>query len=99
MRVTKIPLLLLITAVVLGQSAATAGPRGMQRYVDNHEMTLENAVGRAKKQYNGRVISAETDRRNGKGTHNIRILTEDGRVRRLRYDQQTGEYIRPPRKR
>ena len=95
MRLSKIGLFLLVAAVVTGQSVATAGPRGMQRYVDNREMTLENAVTHARKQYNGRVISADTDRQDGRRTHNIRILTDDGRVRRLRYDQQTGEYIQP----
>jgi len=74
-----------------------AGPReGVRSY------SLESAVSRARNQYQGRVISAETEKQNGQRTHNIRILTDDGRLRRLRVDPRTGDYVRPgqrPRKR
>ena len=60
-------------------------------------VSLESAVSNARDHYRGRVISAETGKRNGNAPHKIRILTEDGRVRRLRVDPETGEYLQPSR--
>lgn len=60
-------------------------------------VSLENAVSNARDHYRGRVISAETGKRNGNAPHKIRILTKDGRVRRLRVDPRTGEYLQPDR--
>ena len=40
----------------------------------------------------GRVLSAETDRRGGRESHKIRILTRDGRVKRLRMDAESGRF-------
>jgi hypothetical protein len=48
------------------------------------EVSLNSAVEQAKKRTGGRVISAETRNQNGRKVHNIRILTNDGKVRRLR---------------
>ncbi len=98
MSFSRLSFLLLIAAVMSNQTVTAGNHRGMDRYESVYEITLDNAVTRAKDQYKGRVISAETDKRNGKGTHKIRILTDDGRVRRLNVDQQTGEYVRPPRR-
>ncbi len=86
--------MLSVTIGLLSQPSM-AGPReGMRSY------SLENAVSRARNQYQGRVISAETDRNGDRRTHNIRILTEDGHLKRLRVDPKTGEYVRPrPRNR
>ncbi|MEW8626093.1 MAG: PepSY domain-containing protein [Candidatus Thiodiazotropha sp.] len=48
------------------------------------EVSLDKAVEQAKKRTGGQVISAETRNQDGRRVHNIRILTEDGKVRRLR---------------
>ena len=48
--------------------------------------SLEEAVSEARERYNGRVLSAETERRDGRESHRIRILTDDGRVKRLNID-------------
>jgi uncharacterized membrane protein YkoI len=58
--------------------------------------SLDQAVSEAREQYNGRVLSAETQRRDGRESHRIRILTDDGRVKRLRIDAESG---RPERHR
>jgi uncharacterized membrane protein YkoI len=58
--------------------------------------SLEDAVSEARDRYPGRVISAETRRNNGHESHNIRILTDDGRVKRLNIDAESG---RPERRR
>lgn len=50
------------------------------------DISLDQAVEQAKQRLGGRVISAETNERNGKRIHNVRILTKDGKVRRLRID-------------
>lgn len=88
--------MLSVTIGLLSQPSM-AGPReGSRSY------SLENAVSRARNQYQGRVISAETKNKDGHRTHNIRILTDDGRLKRLRVDPRTGDYVRPgpmPRKR
>lgn len=98
MRISGLSILLLITVFMSSQAVTAANHRGGHRYESVNQITLDNAVSRAKNQYKGRVISAETEKRNGKGTHKIRILTDDGRVRRLNVDQQSGEYVRPPRR-
>ena len=59
-------------------------------------MTLGGAVSQARQEYNGHVISAETEK---SGRHNIKILTDDGRVKRLHYDGRTGRRDHPPRDR
>ena len=48
--------------------------------------SLDNAVRQAREKSDGRVISAETREKNGRQYYNIRILTDDGKVRRYRFD-------------
>ena len=98
MRVSRLSILLVIALVMFSQAVMAGKHKGGHRYESVYQITLDNAVTRAKEQYKGRVISAETNKRNGKQTHKIRILTDDGRVRRLNVDQQTGEYVRPQRR-
>lgn len=50
------------------------------------DLSLDQAVKQARDNTGGRVISAETQQQNGQTIYNIRILTNDGKVRRLRYD-------------
>jgi hypothetical protein len=47
-------------------------------------MTLEQAVAQVRKQYNGRIVSAETRVSGGKETHVIKVLTSDGKVKTVR---------------
>jgi uncharacterized membrane protein YkoI len=56
-------------------------------------ISLEQAVSEARDRYHGRVLSAETERRNGRERHRIRILTDDGQVRRLDIDPASGRRI------
>jgi uncharacterized iron-regulated membrane protein len=60
--------------------------------------SLEQAVNEARDRYPGRVLSAETERRSGRESHRIRILTNDGRVKRLEMDAESGRFQRPPRR-
>ena len=69
-----------------------------QRQENRYPISLDHAVNSTRHEYKGRVISAETVRGDKGGTHNIRILTKDGRVRRIRVDSSTGEYLTPRRR-
>lgn len=56
--------------------------------------TLDQAVSEARDRYPGQVISAETRRRDGRESYDIRILTNEGRVKRLRVDPSSGRFER-----
>ena len=48
------------------------------------KVTLEEAVRRVRKQYGGRIVSAETQGKGDRRVHVIKVLTDDGRVRTVR---------------
>ena len=59
-------------------------------------LSLEQAVKQVKQRNNGRVLSATTRRDNDqRSTHNVRILTPRGQVKRYQINGRTGQYIRP----
>lgn len=47
----------------------------------NGDMTLAQAVESVRRQTGGRIISAETKRKNGREVHHIKVLTKDGKVK------------------
>lgn len=51
--------------------------------------SLDQAVSEARDRYNGRVLSAETQRDGDRESYRIRILTRDGRVKRLQIDAES----------
>ena len=57
-------------------------------------ISLDEAVERARERVGGRIISAETEMRNGQAVHNIRLLTKDGKVKRIRIDGGSGQRMR-----
>jgi uncharacterized membrane protein YkoI len=59
---------------------------GMAGAGQDRRTSLDEAVSDARERYNGKVLSAETHRHDGRETHNVRVLTGDGRVRRYRVD-------------
>jgi uncharacterized membrane protein YkoI len=59
---------------------------------------LDGAVSRWRERIGGRVLSAETRKDDGRSIHHIRIITDQGRVRRLRIDADTGRIIEPRRR-
>jgi len=91
-------LAVLMSSMLLAQPLLADERRNGYRHDDRHNVTLDRAVKKARSRYNGRIISAETVGAEEGRTHNIRILTNDGRVRRLRVDPSTGEYVRPRRR-
>jgi uncharacterized membrane protein YkoI len=74
-----------ILCLVLMQSAF-AGPE--------RRATLDDAISEAREDVPGRVLSAETVRETGQEVHRLRILSEDGRVRRYNMDAQTGRRMK-----
>ena len=56
----------------------------------NGGISLDQAVAQARQQYNGKVLSAETVRVDGRKVHRIKILTKNGRVKRTQIDARSG---------
>ena len=53
-------------------------------------ISLDEAVSRMRQNSNGKVLSAETVRVDGRKVYRIKILTKDGRVKRKQIDAETG---------
>ena len=53
-------------------------------------ISLDEAVSRARRQSDGKILSAETVRVDGRRVHRIKILTRDGRVTRMQIDADSG---------
>ena len=47
-------------------------------------VSLSQAVQQVRRQYNGQIVSAETQVRGNRETHVIRVLTKDGQVKTVR---------------
>ena len=60
-------------------------------HAGNGGISLDEAVAQARQRHNGKVLSAETTRVDGRKVHRIRILTQDGRVKRITIDAGTGK--------
>jgi hypothetical protein len=54
---------------------------------------LEEAIEIALKRYGGRAAGADTVVREGRRVHEIRVLSEEGSVRTVRIDPETGAII------
>jgi uncharacterized membrane protein YkoI len=61
--------------------------------VQRGAISLQQATAMATGRYQGRVVRAETASRGDRVVHEIRILGEDGRVRTVRIDAQTGQFL------
>jgi hypothetical protein len=56
-------------------------------------ISLAQATAMAQSRFQGRVVRAETLQMGNRVVHEIRILGEDGRVRTVRIDAQTGAFL------
>lgn len=56
-------------------------------------VSLAQATSMAQSRYQGRVVRAETTQMGDRTVHEIRILGDDGRVRTVRIDAQTGSFL------
>jgi len=62
-------------------------------YSENGGISLDEAVRKAKKKHKGKVLSAETVRIDDRKVYRIKILTKDGRVKRVHIDARTGKTV------
>lgn len=76
-----LPILLMLSLLFAGQVFARGG------------ISLDEAVESVRDRNGGRVISAETQQRDGQQVHNIRLLTKDGKVKRIRIDSSSGQRV------
>jgi uncharacterized membrane protein YkoI len=53
-------------------------------------LSLAQATAMAQSRFQGRIVRAETVQQGGRVVHEIRILGNDGRVRTVRIDAETG---------
>jgi uncharacterized membrane protein YkoI len=56
-------------------------------------LTLDGAVSRIREREGGRVLSADTEQDNGDKVYRIRVLTKEGKVKRLRIDARSGRTL------
>ena len=94
-----------VLAALLGASGgALAQPRPALFQFDNEApvrafaaqrggISLSQATAMAQGRYPGRVVRAETVTMGDRVVHEIRILGNDGRVRTVRVDAQTGSFM------
>lgn len=75
----------LMLAATLGEPLLAAGtpPTGAAalQVAQKNCLSLGEAVARVRRQYNGRIVSAETRRSGNREVHHIKVLTEDGKVK------------------
>ena len=57
---------------------------------ERNGISLDEAVSRVRRQSDGRILSAETVRRDGRRVYRIKVLSQDGRVSRVDIDADTG---------
>ena len=86
--------LLLAASPVMAKPFNHPYPIMAQRgHSDNGGISMDEAVRRARQQHQGKVLSAETVRVDGRRVYRIKILTKDGRVKRVHIDARTGRTV------
>ena len=99
--ITGVLILLLVTLLASGPVPATPHHPHLLLAKNNHGnkdgnkggISKDEAVARARQQNKGKVLSAETIRVDGRKVYRIKILTKDGRVKRIRIDARTGKTL------
>lgn len=93
-----------VAALLCGVAAAEARPRALP-FVETDLLaqlfpaqrgggvSLAQATAIAQSRFQGRVIRAETMQMGDRVVHEVRILGDDGRVRTVRIDAQTGSFL------
>lgn len=91
-------LLLALALLVAPAAAAKAAPPppaqgDLPVLAQANGVSLDEAAAQVRRRTGGRVLSAETQMSNGVPIHHIRVLTSDQRVRTIRVDGRTGEWL------
>ena len=76
--------------------AATAWSDGFGRagMTDEGKVSLDQAIRKVRGRYGDvTILKARTRKRNGGRVHSIKFLTDSGRVRTVRVDAETGDFL------
>lgn len=74
-----------VAAVPGGSTADLEDPASSDASVQqSNGPTLSQAVEQVRRQYGGRIISAETRRSGGREVHHIKVLTQDNKVKTVK---------------
>ncbi|MEQ8205798.1 MAG: hypothetical protein RIA65_06460, partial [Woeseia sp.] len=83
--------ILLGLALLLGSPAGAANGAGANaeqtatiQLAQSNGPSLSEAVNQVRRQYRGRIVSAETEVRGNREVHVIKVLTEDGKLKTVR---------------
>jgi len=83
---SRLPALL----VALSLAATAVAPLPLQAggggYRGPAGLTLDEAVSRVRRETKARILSADTERIDGRNEHRVRVLTDQGRVKGYRFD-------------
>jgi len=84
--VNRSPIVLMLMLLIgLSTGLVSAG--------ESSEVSLDRAIAEIKSETNARILHAETIRLNGRLTHQIRLLTKKGLVRRIQVDARSGRKL------
>lgn len=76
-----------------GPSAWSAG-LGRAAMTDDGNVSLDQAIRKVRSRYGDvTILKARTRKRNGGRVHSIKFLTDSGRVRTVRVDADSGEFL------
>ena len=92
MRILPVILLISTALIASGKGIAAQIDSGVMQEATSPDLeamqsdgvTLSQAVEQVRRQYNGRIVSAETQLSGNRETHIIKVLTEDGKVKTVR---------------
>lgn len=82
----------LMTLPVQAEPQGKREPRGPSS-APQEGISLDEAVDRAQRRYNARVVRAETREDGGRRVHVLRLLSDDSRVWTVRVDASTGQFL------
>jgi len=95
--------LLMVLGLMLSGSTAVAAslkvrvhdplPTRIVARVAKDEVSLSQAIERARKSFPGRLLHGETQSRGAQRVHVVVIMNDDGLVKTLRYDADTGRRL------
>jgi uncharacterized membrane protein YkoI len=88
---------LLISLPVAAQKYRS--PEGQSYNRSSQREDLDSAVERIRRETGGRVLHAETRENAGQQEHRVRIITDQGKVRRYRIDAGSGQELSPRERR
>jgi len=93
-RIFLAALIIACTATAVQAKPRDEDERGREREREHRALrdregpnSLDEAVSRVRRETRGRVLSADTEERDGDAVHRIKVLTPSGRVRVLTVDE------------